>query len=478
MEGRKKNKSATKMTKQGEAEVSCSVREGEACCENSKKQQKLYAEMKEQMDKVNKELQEFKEVKKITESHTKQIEEIAQEQVNAKFKRDLLTNVVIKHDETLLDVKDNLTQVQKRSMRYNVIISGLEEQPNESIETLRWNVQKFIMEKLQIQEHVDIDIVHRFGSAPKNGHRPVVIKVATHDQKEMLIASGPKLREKDSNGRFVPQKYFVSEQLPDILQEKKRYNQFWVRDNKRKPSHLQQEVNINHGKLYFNNQLYRRKLNPPQNAELLRLDNEELDLVKQVPLFKGGSHEEKNSEFIGYAAKVKTVEEVRMGYRKLKIKFADATHIVSAYRLKQAVGPLNQEGCDDGEHGASRFLLQMLMDGDYTDICVYVVRYYGGTNIGPQRFDIITNLAKTAIKKMIGQQASRPQTRSVSRQRPPAPNSDAESQDDDEAMYVMAPDDQRKMDEFITRKSVFKPLPQMDQQLFSPGVLGAQKDPS
>lgn len=379
------------------------------CCENAEKWCKLYNEMKSSMKELEKELKEIKEVKKSLVSVSKTVNAQKTELAQNRFKTNLLTNVVIKHDEQLQEQSSKITNIQKRSMKYNLIISGLIEEKEESNQSLLWDIQKFIEEKLQVHDPIDIAVAHRFGVADSKGSRPVIIKVASEEQKRLLLAGGPKLRGvQNVKGQY----YYISEQLPEELAEQKRYRQFWVRDNKRKPVDEQKDVSINQNRLYINNQMYRRKVSPPQNPEILRMNEEDLAEVRNVELIKGPTHEEKNSEFLTYVQQISSVNEVRLGYRKMRVRFADATHIMMAYKLPGAVGPLNQEGCDDGEHGSSRHLLQMLIDKDYTNVCVYVVRYYGGTHLGQKRFEIITNLAQEAIRKAL--RPRRPTTRSMS----------------------------------------------------------------
>ena len=92
-------------------------------------------------------------------------------------------------------------------------------------------------------------------------------------------------------------------------------------------------------------------------------------------MIKGDTIIEKGSEFISMAQKVCTMEEVRLGYRKMRIKYGDAAHIMCAYRLNNPKGPYNRNGADDGEYGAGRTLLKYLKEQEVTGVCIYIVRY-------------------------------------------------------------------------------------------------------
>ena len=109
------------------------------------------------------------------------------------------------------------------------------------------------------------------------------------------------------------------------------------------------------------------------------------------------SHEEGNSEFRCHMQRVKDEAEVQNGLMKMKIKYGDATHIVTAYRLQGANGPFRQDFLDDGEAGVGRSMMEMIQEKKSENIAVYVARYYGGVKLG-KRFEIYKELAKKAAK--------------------------------------------------------------------------------
>ena len=52
---------------------------------------------------------------------------------------------------------------------------------------------------------------------------------------------------------------------------------------------------------------------------------------------------------------------------------------------------------DDGEYGAGRLILQYLKDNDICNKLVCVSRWYGGTHLGPVRFQYIENAVKEVL---------------------------------------------------------------------------------
>lgn len=89
--------------------------------------------------------------------------------------------------------------------------------------------------------------------------------------------------------------------------------------------------------------------------------------------------EEKKSRFLTFCKYVETSEEAEAFYRKLKMEYKDARHVVFAYRL------LTTSRCsDDGEPSgtAGKPMLDILEKENVYNIIVCVVRYFGGVKLG------------------------------------------------------------------------------------------------
>lgn len=353
------------------------------------------ATMRAEIGGLKKRLTELEQVKSSLLVTQRELGETREDAKNSKIKLNMLTNVVIRLEDRVDEVTNKFVSFQARSMRKNIVISGLEE-PDRGVETQEMLLDKihdFFVEKLKVEEIVPMKSYHRFGGPDGSKYRPVVVKLANFEHKAMLLSQGPKLKDLVNN---KGKKFFVREQLPEKLNEEKRYYQHWIQENKYKKG-PKPEMKIHKNRLRINNELYRKKVIPPTGADILRLDDDELLSIKQCKVIKGGFKLEQGSEFISYAAKVSSAEEVGQAYRKLRIKYADATHISSAYRLHPPNGLFNQEASDDDEHGMGRALLKILMDREATNVAVFLVRYYGGEHIGSKRFDIALKLTETAL---------------------------------------------------------------------------------
>lgn len=107
-----------------------------------------------------------------------------------------------------------------------------------------------------------------------------------------------------------------------------------------------------------------------------------MDSYKTINNIAEGYYTEKRSKFYAFAHHVESADEVKellAGYRK---KYYDARHVCWAYRL----GPTGEEFRmnDDGEPSstAGKPIHGQLVSRELTAIVVFVIRYYGGVNLG------------------------------------------------------------------------------------------------
>jgi uncharacterized YigZ family protein len=106
------------------------------------------------------------------------------------------------------------------------------------------------------------------------------------------------------------------------------------------------------------------------------------DSYKTVKNASEGYYTDKRSKFYAFAHHVETPEEVKQilaGYRK---KYYDARHVCWAYRLGADGNDYRMN--DDGEPSstAGKPIYGQLLSRELTDTAVFVVRYYGGVNLG------------------------------------------------------------------------------------------------
>ncbi|KAJ2944856.1 hypothetical protein O0L34_g1748 [Tuta absoluta] len=113
---------------------------------------------------------------------------------------------------------------------------------------------------------------------------------------------------------------------------------------------------------------------------------------------------DRKSSFQGHAAEVHSIEDVNAVLAKLmqNKKFSHATHNMFAYRIEKKTdrGTTMVQDCDDdGETHAGGRMLHLLQILDQKNTLVVVSRWYGGIQLGPDRFRHINNATRQVIQQ-------------------------------------------------------------------------------
>lgn len=296
--------------------------------------------------------------------------------------------IMVRQDEEISNLKRILGQMYTKSVKNNLLISGLDKK---RAENPAWMALEFFKVNLKITRAIPIIRAYRVG---QGSPRVIVVELENPDDK-VAIFQKVSLLKGQKNGTGKP--YFVSEQLADDVMEAKRQNNYVKQQNNKLPTAQQRDVTFKKGALYIDNRKYVSQLQAPTVRQLVDPTIKEKDVQKQVDIIEGDSKDHGDSVFVAYAARVHTLEHVHGAYRKVRSVHPQATHVMCAFRF-----PGNDPGhtfgmCDDGEHGGARRILGALNETHTYNCAVYVVRYYGGSHIGPERFSIIEELAKSAI---------------------------------------------------------------------------------
>ncbi|KAI8338891.1 ribosomal protein S5 domain 2-type protein [Chlamydoabsidia padenii] len=119
-----------------------------------------------------------------------------------------------------------------------------------------------------------------------------------------------------------------------------------------------------------------------------------LDIFSSEPLV------DRKSIFVAHVAHVDTTQQVDqvMGVLLENKKIAKATHNIMAYRINLPGDRILQDNDDDGETAAGGRLMHLLQILDVKNVVVVVSRWYGGIQLGADRFKDINNCARKALE--------------------------------------------------------------------------------
>ncbi|KAI8933180.1 hypothetical protein NX059_009818 [Plenodomus lindquistii] len=125
-----------------------------------------------------------------------------------------------------------------------------------------------------------------------------------------------------------------------------------------------------------------------------------IDLGPEPPWIIGPAFVEKKSTFIARVAPVSSPAQARQYVAHLLAtdkKAAKATHNMTAWRIKGPNDTSYQDCDDDGETAAGSRMLHLMQLMDVWNVMVLVSRWYGGIQLGPDRFRIINTTSREAL---------------------------------------------------------------------------------
>lgn len=151
------------------------------------------------------------------------------------------------------EMKESLLDLKCRSMKYNLIFTGLREIPYENTEEM---LRGFLREELEIEHWIEFGNVHRFGQRKTEienmrkksfpTHRPIVARFIYHRDLAYVLENAKKLKGK---------LFGINQQFP-LEVENKRKQLYPVMKKARNNGHFTRMVR---DKLYIDNKLYTQK---------------------------------------------------------------------------------------------------------------------------------------------------------------------------------------------------------------------------
>ncbi|XP_021350871.1 uncharacterized protein LOC110448770 [Mizuhopecten yessoensis] len=153
----------------------------------------------------------YDQVKTVSEKNKQELQKV-KKSANKPANNEKVTYLEKSIHELMVD-KDELTksvtELKWRSMKDNLVFSGLYEEPNENTEA---KLRSFLHEQLGIDK-VELGNTHRFGKHVRGRPRPIVARfLYNHDRANVL-----------NNARHLKgTQYYINEQFPTEIEEKRR----------------------------------------------------------------------------------------------------------------------------------------------------------------------------------------------------------------------------------------------------------------
>lgn len=322
----------------------------------------------------------------------------------------LMKDLVQKLSQQNQVTSSQMLDLTKRGMEQNLIIHGIDDslEVNDAKEkeqryTFKERCQYSALDFFKNVMNVDIEVAdiwkaHCIGPFKQGKVRPMVLKLS-YSAKDLVMEHMGELKGKKNSK--TQQVYFISEQIPEgVLETRKQTNARAkiLRDaNDKLPKEEKKKIVVLQDKILIDGELDQIPVLPPQPSQLFpdsttqsRIDALQEKMVETRP------QTARNSEFIGLALKVHSIQQMNEAYVATAQRFPTADHIVAAYVFKED-GKLKHGACDDREYGASIKVKDCIFETASKNTAVFIVRKYGGVHLGYERFKIIQDVAKTAL---------------------------------------------------------------------------------
>ena len=324
---------------------------------------------------------DFDEMKKSITFMTDENKDLRKKVTDLEKRQRLSEGLINRLQQQINQQEDTITDLKCRSMRDNLLFNGIQEDENETWEKTKEKVYNFMTNELKMTTPANIDRAHRLGK-PGTNPRPIVAKMMSSSDKDAIFKYVKNLKGKKHLS--------VSEQFPAEVQERRK--QLWPLYKQAKENKTN-NVKWNVDKLIINGKTHTAK------GDNLSIDPE-TDL-EDVNIAHTTIRKVEGSTFIGHAALIDNVDDVNKVIANLLQDKAltTANHTFYAYRVGRAAN-IKEGHRDDREHGAGSTLKRWLQDSGKTNIIVIGSRWFGGTHMGPRRFDVFKELAEDACKAL------------------------------------------------------------------------------
>lgn len=320
---------------------------------------------------------------------------------NKRLSRDLVTTqgLLQKYSQKIQNLEARILDLTRRGMEQNLVFHAIEEAPDPKRENCIDTLVYFVKEHLQVDiQDTDIWKCYRMGAPQTNKSRPIFAKLA-YTAKDAIMEKVGMLKDKRNTHSQVR---FISEQIPEGISEMKKAvgkrAAVLRKAEEKKPPSQRQEIKIIADKILVGGQVDKLEVCTPQPFELFpgmeeqkAIDGISRQIHETRPIFF------RNSTFVGLAVEVHSLEEINNAYKAVMQRFPFMDHVPMAYCYKTE-DRIKVGSCDDMEHGAGSCISAFLYQNRIKNAAVFVVRRYGGIHLGYDRFRVIENSAKEAVK--------------------------------------------------------------------------------
>ncbi len=295
------------------------------------------------------------------------------------------------------NMKAKIDDQKSRSMSTNVVIHNYPYSVPRGTSNLKPVVEEFLKDEMEMSfNSKEIFLAHKLGD------NTIVAKVS-YPLKEAMYAKSSGVFENKKNPT-TKKPIYITDQQPESVRAKRREAWEMADVYKEKNEKLKKEgkpevkIEVKKDKLFVNNQLIRNPVPPPKPADLIEAEPDDLKSMEYIKFSESKVCGEKGSTFRGVYTEVSDIPETRLAYRKIRMLNPSASHVMLAYAIKNG-NNIEYGKQDDGEWGGAFKILEAHKENNCENVAVFVIRQFGGVQLGSKRFSYIKDASIGALKK-------------------------------------------------------------------------------
>ena len=196
-------------------------------------------------------------MEEVYENNQKVLEDLIAQHEDNSFRVKLLSAIIIRQDNRIQSLENEVINLKKDARRSNLIISGLDEiddaMPQKEIE----QVKTFLSSEMEITEDIEIKKAYRVG---KGTNRVVTVQMANAEDKAMIFGNVSNLKGKTNAKHKL---FFVSDDQLEHKHEQCRYFQHLLKENKTRDEEDRLHTQLRKGSLFANNDKVKQKVGIP-----------------------------------------------------------------------------------------------------------------------------------------------------------------------------------------------------------------------
>ena len=267
----------------------------------------------------------------------------------------IMMDLIIRQDQCINELSNQVLSLQARSMKRNIIINGLKEADKENCKETSIN---FLKNKMKIED-IDVEVAHCIGAGTD---QPMVVSFKNTAEKSKVFGKVKNLKGVKNED---DKSYQIDDQLPEEMSEKKKQIRTHIKN-------MNIELSVKKGVLTIGGKTYKKEICAP-NAEVMLTADKEKVLSNKLDIHEGKTIFERSSKFIGYAVEVENIKQVEAAYYKVRRMHGRAHHVTCGYKLTDTKNPVGLDGDDDREFGAFRNISDYIKSQKLMNIALFVV---------------------------------------------------------------------------------------------------------